>query len=528
MTTSNQNGRNIRRRQNREARKQQLKSPKKPFYIQLIYILLDKLLVKIKLLFSKLSLKFYLLVGCVVICIGSFLYSTCFRSGYINGNVVFAGNISLSYNTPQVPEGEELSMSPLSGGIFRKPRRGVEFCSKSFKIHPNFSDTSSFNQFFISSPTENMLPDPHFNFKTDIYIFKGKVHDDVKKEFLTYYYSGRMNISERLSSKIVYHKTLDSTAFLALHGSKSSLNVDLLSEYPIAALIPQKNSTINVFKEPSSNFKNGNNFDIQEIFSADKDENSYELPMIDVLGPKILLNSKPKSISYNEEFLELSLFGEDITCLIMLEVGFTARISISPSSDKMEKSMDSIRGPLIDYTAGGEIMINPIPLNDLEFKSLKNRLDTTYIFHSLEKLPGSNISAKFWALPRLTNHNGIYFFGENLSRIACDEAIGICQFNEEEISLSPSRNIEISELENFVFNDDPIITPINYNKSSLFDSKFRGNGELKINGEHVSKNFLDSDIIKYLSIIVGLISGLIGVVEIINLKRLNINEEGFS
>ena len=62
---------------------------------------------------------------------------------------------------------------------------------------------------------------------------------------------------------------------------------------------------------------------------------------------------------------------------------------------------------------------------------------------------------------------------------------------------------------NFIFNDEPVITPLSNNSNSNFTTKFKGRGELYIDNELVGESILESKWMSTIMILLGFLSSMI-------------------
>ena len=434
------------------------------------------------------------------------------KSGYINGNVIFQGSTYFSYSDAQNPDSGQMRISPLCGCLFRKPpHRGVMFFAHSLDLISEFEDTTAGTQFFISCPEQDMSYTPMYYFKTKIYFLGNSIEYYNPRQLI---HNLQINPNPNITTcGVIDSMICDTTIQLQIMTFENNLHCELIDNFPVGALIPMKKSEISVMKQNLSNYSSFSNYYLQEKYSKDIID-KWELPMLDILGPKIGLICKPKRIVLNGKRFELKDINDKINlCVIILDVAFQARIATNMVDSKFLKILDSFPDNkwitnIDNYN--GQIKIIPNPLNNNEFIKLKALMDSTGLLFSPAVSYGNpKISVTGWGFPELTQFNGVYFFGQNLSHLVCDEATGVCQYGNNSYHFEPSRKIELRNLQDFVFNDEPVITPLSYNSNSNFTTLFKGRGELYIDNEFVGESILDNKWLSTILILLGLLSSII-------------------
>lgn len=438
------------------------------------------------------------------------------KSGYINGNVIFQGSTYFSYSDAQNPDSGQVRISPLCGCLVNLPHRGVMFFPHSFDLISEYEDPTAGTQFFISCPEQDMTYNPLYYFKAKIYFLDYSLEDystrDVINTLLNFQnFSANPNPTIRTNS-LIDSIVCDTTFHLQIVTFTNKLHLELIDRFPISAFIPMKKSEISVIKQNLNNYNSFSNYYLQEKYIKDTID-KWELPMVDVLGPNIAITCNAKQLKINGKKYELKDINKNIaSCVILLKVGFQARIASNMIDTGFFRFMDSANVKwitnIINYR--GTTRIVPKPLNNDEFIKLKSIVDTTYLFESPAVYYGNpNLAVSSWGLPELSQYNGVYFFGQNLSHLVCDEATGVCQYGNSSYHFEPSRKIELKNIRDFVFNDEPVITPLSYNSNSQFTNKFKGRGELYIDNEFVGESIIDSKWLPTILILLGLLSSII-------------------
>jgi len=439
------------------------------------------------------------------------------KNGYLNGEVVLVGNTTLSYNSGQVSD-SFFTTSPLCGCLFPHPRRGVMFFNKSFDVTSNYLlDSTSGTSFAFISPSQNFYYEPMWNFKVSLYYLstkldRAKVSIDSIINNPDNYQINTYENSKFEKRKVVISHVDTITKSLVISTYNNNVHFELYGNYPIASLIPLKNSEISITKAPSNNFFSSIDYSIRESFSRNDTTVSWEFPMIDISGSKIGFFIDPDKMfldykSYRNKDIPISK-----TCLVVLDVTYVARVVINRYHTTVAHYMDSISHFSFDLSEySSDVTIKPNPLSDEEFRILKERVDRDTFFRNPSNIEGG-CPYGGWILPFLSNYNGVYFYGSFLSKLKCEEATGICQYGNKSYHLEPSRAIELQNLDkDFFFYDEPIITPISYDKKSSFTSKFKGKGKLFIDGEFVGETILDNPWVSNLLLVIGIISGLLSI-----------------
>jgi hypothetical protein len=469
--------------------------------------------------FSKRVFVGLILTGLIALCFYIFVFK---KNSYINGNVIFQGNTYFSYGNKQTPTNGEIRISPLCGCLFEHPHRGVEFFSKTFDLNTGYAnDSTAGTQYYLTCPDQNMSYDPMYYFNAKIYFIDSSFYD----------YNYHNQIMSIISSPISYNANLsslsskkrigiidsiccDTVQILNILSFENSLHFELLGIYPISAFIPMKSSEISVIKENLDNYNSFSNYYIQEKFHK-YSTTGFELPMLDILGPKIAIQCNPKTITINNDRIDVKKLNMKIkTCVILLDVGFQIRIAQNKVDKHFYNILDTCRVHWLtnmdEYD--GAIQILPIPLNDSEFSELKYRVDTTGLVKSRARWIGQKLATTGWGLPRLSQFNGVYFYGQYLSNLKCDEAKGVCQLGDKSYYFDPSRKIELKDLQDFTFIDEPVITPISDYTTSNFSTKFKGNGKLFVDNEFIGEFIIDK---KWFATLLILLSSLSSIITII-------------
>ncbi len=478
--------------------------------------------------YKKISRAFYILFIITLFFIGIWSFVDFNKLGRINSELVLDGNCHFSYSTGQMPTESEDRISPLCGCMVVRPHRGVEFFSKQFnlKVKNNQEidlDTFPFKQFLIVGPYHYMDPLPYFYVGADYYLIRGNFFSEETLKKLANGDKSFLEQTDFFTKKptIINHKRLEKAELVALINDTGELDVYLLGDYPISALLPMQNSKISINKFLSQYQRKWVSYNISEKFDYKFHEPGENHPMLDVLGSRIALVSKPgiflapKEKVYINDLEAEKEYSTNVLSVLILNVGYSARISMSPSNMFMINTMKEKFTPIIVDAQSGEIEINVnSPLLDEEFIKLKSRVEENVIFKENYPEGINGMGSLEMGLPHMPSEtNGIYFYGP-VKELVSTEAKGKIQFRNETHVIDPSRKVEFFNMKDMFLFAEPIILTMNYNGQLDAITKFKADGNMKIDDFEITNSFFDQKTFQIASRILPVIAGLIALLKL--------------
>ncbi|MBV9988873.1 MAG: hypothetical protein JO301_14435 [Chitinophagaceae bacterium] len=508
------NGRQSRRRillSQKRLKKKHLSDPKTPFFRNFFRACSQ--------IVKNLSLSFRVTFFCFLTVSGAYLYFNRGVPQKIKSELKINDNVTFSLRDMQKNmDPTEVKITPLCGCLLTREHRGVQFFSKT--INYEIADTSyqaedSLHQFTFFSPQDHNGFYPYLEVKAKYYLLKSKDADRVDIDTLLKGGSLRFKYRDIKDSKdsILKEISYDSSAIIMLTTKSNQLKIYTSDSFPIAALLPVKNSKITLSKGHDSYSHENPQFEITESYDTHcSDEERCELPDVDLFGPRTVVVAQGGTLRINDQYYLHDPHDSAYTAIMVFDAAPNLRVShLKIDSSILKLEVDTPAYNIMYKSTKGLLSLTGETLSDDRFTKLKQLIHTMGAWDDFRKIYHAPQKLGFWGLPAIFNTNGIYVYTHNLSQLHSAETGGNLRYGLKSIPLTGQNQVSIINITNDETYNQPMIFALADEQQNEAQWKFVADGDLVVDDTKIRYNEFDNTFWKNISSILSLITACISL-----------------
>lgn len=409
----------------------------------------------------------------------------------VGGDIGDYGLVSFRYNSPQIS-----GISPLCGCYLEQEKstyRGILFLAQAFSVYGS-EKNNEMSSYLLVPPmpaSTTWLPTETI-FRIKAKVLRLKVDAD-------YFDIDKLYNHNAQSYEVIYEKELFSERMIMVY-TYNKINISLPSNVPLGCWIPEKDSDVVInyseslyrgkdnmltitefYKEmdPFAGYVKTNNDTIEYI-------KPYGYPMLDVLGPKIVLwTEDDMEIGYKDGVLSMPKKDKDdfstYINVIMLEVPYSLRVSClrfdkSIADNHIQQMKDSSRYAIpIEKRHEGAFeisIINPEMQNDI-YEKVNKIIDSVDVVWRDNYFPKDYIEndegiyiaqAGSFRYPPLPKSKGYHIYGD-ISALYIESAKGNLIIDSEPYDLEAPTQLQFKDINSMIYDGPAITLPLNLYKN---------------------------------------------------------------
>ncbi|MCG8345033.1 MAG: hypothetical protein MI685_07740 [Chlorobiales bacterium] len=409
----------------------------------------------------------------------------------VGGDIVDYGLVSYRYNSPQIS-----GVSPLCGCYLEQEKsayRGILFLAQDFSLY-GLENNNEMSSYLLVPPMPSSITwlptETIFRFKAKILRLKVNAG---------YFDIDKLYDQNTHNYEVIYEKELFSEQMIMLY-TYNKINISLPSSVPLGCWIPEKDSDIIINYSESIYNKNDNMLTITEFYKemdplagyvkmnngVYENIKPYGYPMLDVLGPKIVLWTKDDmKIGYKDGVLTMPKKDKDdfstYINVIMLEVPYSLRVSClrfekNIADYHIQQMGDSSRYAIpIEKRQEGAFeisIINPEMQNDMYEKVSKiidsldvvwrdNFIPKDYTYNDEDILIAKAGSFRYPPLPK---SKGYHIYGD-ISELYIESAKGNLIIDSQPYDLTAPTQLLFKDIKSMIYDGPAITLPLNLNEN---------------------------------------------------------------